>query len=210
MASGFEFFDRQLSVALAGMDPATMQKEFVAFANKSVADLVASGQASPQYDTFVNGHPGPIEAVVLPGPVVVVFSNWALVIKTAIEELQKRVPRKSGRYAASYVVLANQQPVTDFTQIPAGAELTIFNRQPYTRRLETKDAGRRTAKYFGAVKTALNSRFSGVFKAEVLFLNIVGGVADGVPYILKGSHGRRKDRQAGQPISYPALVIGPA
>ena len=210
MASGFEFFDRQLSVALSSLEPAAMQKEFVAFANKSVADLVASGQASQQYDTFVNGHPGPIESVVLPGPVVVVFTNWSLIIKTAIEELQKRVPRKSGRYAASYVVLANQQPVADFTQIPAGAEITIFNRQPYTRRLETKDAGRRSAKYFGAVKTVLNSRFSGVSKAEVLFLNILGGVADGVPYILKGSHGRRKDRLAGLPISYPALVINAA
>jgi len=39
---------------------------------------------------------------------------------------------------------------------------------------------------------------------------VSGGVADGVPYILKGSHGRRKDRQAGQPITYPAIILNQA
>jgi hypothetical protein len=210
MASSLQFFDRELSVALTDLDPAAMQKELAAFARRSVADVIRSGEAPADYEVFVNGRQGaPEESVELPGPIVYVFSNWKLAIETAIEELQKRVPRRTGRYAASFVVLVDQRVVTDFSNIPAEAEIVIMNSAPYTRKMET-GANKTGARHFDLARGAFNRRFSGVFNAQLMFLNVASGLVPGVPWILKRSGGRRKDRQAGMPITYPALVIGPA
>jgi hypothetical protein len=81
---------------------------------------------------------------------------------------------------------------------------------------------------FDGTKRTLNSRFNGVFKAETRYLNIASGVHPEIPYVLKGrvrvraaaqnNHssafraGRatlasRKETAAGQPLTYPAVVI---
>lgn len=226
MASGF--LNREVTVSLTSIDPAVMKREFIAFAKQSVADVISSGQAPATYDTYVNNHPGPVESVTLPGPVVFVFNNWSAVIESALQDLQRRVPHKSGDYSRSYVVLVNQRPTTDFSDVPSDAEIVILNRQPYTRKLETAHSKWRTTKYFNGTKNAINSRYSGVFNAQVMFLNVPAGLIPGVPYVLqtggplvaakqnrrssafrmgRAHLSRRKDLQAGQPISYPALVI---
>lgn len=207
MAFSLQFFDRELTLAMTELDPVVMQKELAAFAKRSVAEVVGSGQAPAKYDRFVNGRAGaPEESVVLPGPIVYVFSNWRVVIEAAIEELQRRVPRRTGRYAGSFIVLANQQRILDYASIPADGEVIIFNSQPYTRKMES-GANKTGARHFDLTKAALNRRFGGVFQVQMTYLKVSGGVAPGVPYILKNSSGRRKDRQAGRPITYPALLI---
>ncbi len=209
MANTLSFMNRELTVAMAGLDPVAMQKQLVAFARQSVAEVIAEGRASAPYETFVNGRPGPVESVRLPGPVTFVFNNYGVVIRAAIEELQRRVPRRTGRYAASFMVLVNQVPTVDFSNIPPGAEIIIFNAMPYTRRMET-GANKTGARHFDLSKAALNRRFNGVFQVQMTFLNISAGVAPGVPYVLRQSAGRRKDRQADKPITYPALIISAA
>lgn len=227
MANTLSLMDRELTVAMAGLSEAAMQKQLVAFARKSVADVIAEGRATPPYETFINGRAGPVESVVLPGPVVFVFNNFGVVIRAAIEELERRVPRRSGRYAASFVVLVNNVPTVDFNRIPAGATVTIFNSQPYTRKMET-GANKSGARHFDLTKAALNRRFYPAFQVQLAYLNVPAGAAPGVPYILRSSPApvaakqtsrssafregraflsRRPDRQAGQPITYPALVI---
>lgn len=200
-----QFFERDLRLATAGLEPAAVAKALAKFARSELSKAIAAG-ASPQYETFVNGRSGAaLESVVPPGPIVFLFSNWGLVIGAAIEELKRRAPRKSGRYANSFVVVANQRPVTDLKTIGADAEVIIFNRQPYTRKLETVQAG--AGQRMFDTLLSLRRRFKSGFKFESRFLDIRGGVAPAVPYILKRSAGRRKDRAAGQPISYPAILI---
>lgn len=206
MANNLSFMNREITVAMTGLDPVAMQKQLVAFARQSVAEVIAEGKASAPYETYVNGHAGAVESVVLPGPVVFVFNNFGVVIRAAIEELQRRVPRRTGRYAASFEVLVNQRPAVDFSNIPANAEVIVVNRQPYTRKMET-GANRSGARHFDLAKAALNRRFNGVFQVQLMFLNMPAGILPGVPYVLRQSAGRRKDRAAGQPITYPALVI---
>lgn len=244
MASSLAFFDRELSLAMTDLQPEALQKELAAFARKSVAEVIAAGQAPAEYQKFVNGREGAAEETVeFPGPIVYLFSNWKIAIQTAIEELQRRVPHRTGRYAGSFVVIVNGRATMDFSGIPPKSEVVIINRQPYTRKMETGANGT-GARHFDLSKGAFNRRFAGVFNAQVVFLNVTGGIAQGVPYILKGAgsdnsvktladwHGvptqviqgwrkqgkkiagpptksRRPDRQAGMPITYPALVINP-
>lgn len=207
MATGFEFFERDLRLATAGLEPQEINRALAAFAKQELRGVISSGQASTNYERYVNGVQGaPEESVVAPGPIVYQFVNWPIVIREALDELRKRVPRKSGRYASGFLVLADQRPVAEYKSIPATAEVVIINVRPYTRKMEVgaNGPGRR---HFQNAKNALARRYRDVFSFDVRFLNAKSGLHAGVPYILKRSQGRRKDRQAGMPITYPAIII---
>lgn len=208
MATGFEFFERDLRVATAGMEPEEINKAVAAFARQELRRVIAEGIASPEYERYVNGvHGAPEEAYKAPGSIVYEFTNWPLVIKAAIAELEKRSPRKSGRFAASFIVIVGGRLVQQFRTIPAGAEVIITNAQPYVRKVETGRLGVPARRVFDGTKRSLARRFSGVFRFETRFLDIGGGVHPLIPYRLRHSQGGRKDRQAGMPITYPAVII---
>lgn len=211
MATGLEYFERDLRLATAGLEPDQINKALAAFAKQELRRVISSGQASPNYERYVNETKGlPEEAVRVPGAILYQFINWSALIRTALEELRKRVPVKSGRYASGFIVLANQRPVQNYRDIKSDDEVVILNVRPYTRRLETSKTGRRTARYMNPVKTLINTRYEGVFLAEMKFLTVSPGIHPDVPYILKRGGSRRKDRQPGMPISYPAIVINAA
>lgn len=216
-------FERDLALITAEADPEVIRREFAAFAKTSVADLVSSGQASPLYDRYVNGRPNlPEEAVELPGLIVYEFVNWPLVINAALEELQNRAPRNWSRFQSSFIVIAGQRVVTDFKQIPAGAEVIITNAQPFVRKVEAGIMRVPQNHVFDGARRVMSSRFTGSFSFVTRWLNIASGVHPLIPYILKGDYNhrrnaaiaagqprqrRRKDRDAGMPITYPAIII---
>lgn len=228
MATGFEFFERDLKVATAGLEPEEINRAVAAFAKQEVRRVIAEGIASPQYDRFVNSVQGaPEEAYKAPGAIVYEFVNWPLVITSILAELQKRAPRRSGRFASSFIVISGGHLVTDFSSIAGSQEVIITNFQPYVRKIEAgKKLGQK--RVFDSTKNSMARRFSGAFKFETRFLNISGGVHPEIPYILKGNGrirlaaqnnrssafraGRttlagRKDTAAGQPITYPAIIV---
>ncbi len=212
VAGRFETFARDIKVATAGLDQKAIAAEMAAFAKQELKLAIANGEASESYDRYVNGiKDAPEESVIPPGPIIYVFGYWSLIIRTAIDELRKRVAVRSGRYAGSFLVLANGKPVQEYAGIPSEAEVVIFNAQPYTRKMEV-GANKTGKNHFRNASQALNRRFKGTAVSQDTFLNVQSGVAAGVPYVLRGTAGAarrrvRKDRQPGQPITYPALVI---
>jgi hypothetical protein len=209
MATGFEFFARDLKVATAGLEPEAINKAVAAFAKQEIHRVISQGIASPQYARFVNAVQGaPEEAYRAPGSILYEFVNWSLVVKATLEELAKRSPRaKSGRFAASFIVIVGGRVVTDLSTITGGQEVIITNAQPYVRKAESGLLGVPRRRLFDGTKNAMARRFSGAFKFETRFLNISGGVHPMIPYVLKRSQGNRKDRQAGMPITYPAIIV---
>ncbi|MER8540248.1 hypothetical protein NKH17_12415 [Mesorhizobium sp. M1334] len=258
----FETFERDLKLATAGLEPAAINAALAKYA-KAELQLAISAGASPQYDRYVNGVAGlPEEAVVAPGSILYVFSNWPLVINAALAELAKRSPRKSGRFAASFIVIVGGQPVTNYASIPSESEVIITDFQPYIRKVEGGLSGVKRRRVFDGTKNAMSNRFRGAFNFETKFLNIASGVHPTIPYVLKGQqrsastaalatwHGvpkqviegwraqgkrlgtvnmaarlaaqdrrssafragretlaGRSDSQAGQPITYPSIII---
>lgn len=239
--AGFNFPDLTSMFEGTSLDPAVAAREFATFARSERDALIASGAASANYETYVNNREGaPEESVVMPGPIVYVFSNWKVAIEAALEML-RQFSESRGKYADSFIVTVNGNRVADFSAIPANGEVVILNAQPFTRKMEV--GGNKTGKrHFERAKGQFNGRFSGVFKASTMFLNAKSGIDPRIPYILKGQqrdasvgalaewHGvpkavilgwraqgrkisgpvaksRRKDTEAGQPITYPALVI---
>ncbi|MFC3206117.1 hypothetical protein [Aquamicrobium soli] len=208
MATGFEFFERDLRLATEGLAPEAINDALAKFARKELRRAISEGIASEQYDRYVNGVKGAVEeSVEAPGPIIYEFVNWPLVIKTALEELQRRAPRKSGRFAASFIVVAGGHIASDYRSIPADAEVIVTNAQPYVRKAEVGLLGIRPRRLFDGTKRVLNARFKDAFAAETRFLTIGAGVHPLIPYILKHSQGGRKDRQAGMPLTYPSIII---
>lgn len=211
--AGLDAFNRELVLATKGLEIGEINKALAAFAKKSVAEVVAAG-SGPRYERYVNGRHGAAEETVqAPGPIVYEFSMWEPVITFALDELRKRSPIKSGRFRNSFIVLANQKPVTNYDEIGPDEEVIILNFQPYTRKAEAGLLGPARRYIFDGTKRALartfgnSGRNAAAFRFETRWLDVKSGVHAGMPYILKGSQGKRKDRQAGMPITYPAIII---
>lgn len=219
-----ETFERDIKVATVALEPRAIAAELARFARAEVAEAISAGEASKTYARFVNGRQGATEdQVVPPGPIVYVFTYWPTVIQTALTELRKRVPVRSGRYSGGFIVLVNGQIVTSYEAIPFDAEVVIFNVRPYTRKMEVGALGKGGGRsggpgegHFRKTRYLINQRFNGKFRCEDRFIAVSPGLAPGVPYILKGELQRRRtrdrstrrpDRQPGMPITYPALAI---
>lgn len=207
MATGLEFFDREISIATAGISPENIAKELAKFARQELAKVIAAG-APRQFDTFVNGRQGAaLESVIPPGPIVFQFVNWGVVIPAALDELKKRSPRRTGRYMNSFVVVVGGRTVvTDYSKIRPDSEVVIFNAYPSTRKIETGNNGP-GARHFDLSRRALSSRFKGAFEFEMKYVDVPSGINPQVPYKLKRT---TKRRSAGTPLSYPALIINAA
>lgn len=201
-----DFFERDIMLATADFQPEAVNKALATFAKEQLREVIAKGQAPNRYDRYVNGvHGAPEEAVKAPGPIIYDFVNWGVVINETLIELKKKVPVKSGRYQRSFVVLVNGAIVEDYRTIPAGVEVIIFNTQPYTRKMESGHIKSGAGK-IERVKPVMTSRYRDVFDFTFKYMDRSDGLAAGVPYILK-RNGKRKDRQAGMPITYPSIII---
>lgn len=226
--AGLEAFERDIKIATKGLKPDAINAALAKYAKEELARVIASGEASANYNRYVNNVPGaPGESVRVPGSILYVFSNWSLIIKDALAELQKRSPRVSGRFARSFIVIVNEKVVTDFAAIPVDAEVIITNFQPYVRRLESgRKVNGRKRRIIDSARSVLASRYRDGFRFQTMYLDITVGVHADIPYILKGEYARlrrarianpaafagrsfpkRKDMEPGQPITYPSIVI---
>ena len=204
-----DFFERELMLATADLQPEAINKALAEFAREQLRDVIAKGQAPAIYERYVNGKAGLSEDMVkAPGPIIYDFVNWSLVIRATIGDLKKRVPVKSGRYQGSFVVIVNGALVEDYKTIPADATVIVFNTQPYTRKMENGVIGGRGEYHFRRTRDALEKRtpFRSVFSFETKYMNRNDVAISGVPYILKRDGGR-KDRRAGMAITYPSIII---
>lgn len=206
--AGFDAFDREIRIATAGLEAEEISKELARYARAELAKAISAG-ASPQYGQYVNGRQGaPEESVVPPGPIVYEFTNWPLIINAALAELQKRAPRKSGRFASSFIVIVNGRAVaTDFTKIEPGAEIIITNFQPTVRKAEVGYLGIPENRLFDGAKNAMSRRFGNQFSFERRFLDIRAGLHPMIPYRLKTARSADRISRKSGVLSYPAIVI---
>ncbi|KQZ31583.1 hypothetical protein ASD50_15040 [Mesorhizobium sp. Root552] len=212
MATGFEFFERDLKVATASLEPAEINRAVATFARKELARVISEGIASPTFERFVNGRQGAVEeSYQAPGSIVYEFTNWPMVIVAALDELKKRGPRpRSGRFDSSYIVIAGGRTVvTDFTKIRADAEVIITNFQPYVRKAEVGRLGIPELRLFRGTARVLANRFRGAFTFESKFLDVRAGLHPSMPYHLKTRRSRDRISRKSGVLSYPSIIINP-
>lgn len=212
MAS-FDAFDRELQLATVDLEPEQISQALAVFARQELQKAQSAG-ASKVYDLYVNGRAAMSEnEVVAPGPIIYEFALWEPVITFVLERLRQRAPSRSGRFRASFIVLADQVPVTNFDAIGGRAEIVITNFQPYVRKAETGQLSTKRFAIFDGAKRDAARRFGNegrntpaAFQFETKWLDIRAGVHPQMPYVLK-REGSRKDRQKGMPITYPSVVM---
>lgn len=195
-------FERELRVATAGLEPAAISKLLAQTARKALADAQRAGEAPAKYVRSVNGRIGAAEeSVVAPGPIIYQFDWLSEIAEYALTFARERSPVRSGRYKRSWFAMVNGRHVTDFSQIPPDAELVIVNDVPYARKVEVGAMKMRVPP--GIVedtRQAVMRRFGNLITARRAFIDLSGA------YILK-TDGGRKGRRAGDPLTYPAVVI---
>jgi hypothetical protein len=224
-----EFYARDLRLATEQLTGEAINAALAKFARDELGKAISGGEASDQFDRFVNAQRGlSEEAVIAPGPIVYVFNDWPVIIASALGELQKRAPRRSGKFASSFIAIVKGRIATDFRSIGADDEVIITNFRPYIRHVEAGNLGVPRRRQFDGTKNWLSRKYYGVIRAETRFLSFQPGVHAQMPYILKtGGRVRlaakdlrssayragrtaltpRADRMPGQAITYPAIIM---
>lgn len=206
-------FAKDIQLATKGIAPEAINAELAKFAKAELAAVLSSGQASPIYETFVNNRAGASEeSVIAPGPILYVFSWWPEIIEFALEFLQRRSPERSGRFKNSWFVMVSGSTVSSFADVPVGAVVTVTNSQPYARKIEVGHM--KMSVPHGIVedgRQAIQRQYGKILEVKKTFITLPGG------YILKGVFTKgvrqfsrtrlRPDVRAGQPVSYPALIL---
>lgn len=206
-------FAKDLQLATADIAPENLARELAIFAKKSLKEEIHEGRASPRYDRYVNGNLGADEfTVVPPGPILYEFHWWNEVIEFAIETLRKRSPVKSGRYRDSWLAMVNGAVVSDYSDIPVGAQVLVTNNQPYSRKIEVGFMEMSVPPH--VVEDSLGtvrSRFGNVVDIKATMVTLPGG------YILKGVFKKgirkysrtklRRDTSAGAEMTYPSMLL---
>jgi hypothetical protein len=192
--------------------------------------LIRQGVASPVYITFTDGvESAPEEKVKLDeGTIAYLFSNINEAIVYALARARELSPVKSGEYKDSWFVALDGIPfIGNIADIPKGSRVIITNKQRYHRKIDT--GGQITSVPPGiteAVRQAVMRRYPGL-QVDREFVTIPGdpplkgmGVESGLSYVRAGRKkkgnwvrkraprpARAKDRRAGQPLTYPAVII---
>lgn len=211
----FEDFARSIRTVdfhPGGMGGELVSEDLATFARAELERTIANGEGNPVYDLFVNSRPALSEFEVdVPGPIVYVFSWWGEIIATALTELIKRSPKRSGRYAASFIVLVNGVQVSAGAPISDAAEVIITNVQPYTRKIEVGGMQMNARpRLFEATRRVMQRRYGRQedgFSFQVKFLDLPRGVHPLVPYVLKGHERSTSKRALAEWHQVPTAVI---
>jgi len=225
MALGSLFRRRIAVLAEAHADSAETKARVAAYAKASLAELISSGAASPVYSTFVDGRGGAAEETVKlsGGSITYLFSQIAQAATFALAYAVDRSPVDSGAYKDSWFIAIDGQPWTgSLATIPPGSVVTLTNKQPYHRKIDTGGMITRLPPgIVEATRQAVQRQFRGL-TVEQAFVNIPGGYVlkgrgreSGLTFSAKAGWGRKhaprparaKDRRVGQTLTYPAVIM---
>ena len=191
-----------------GLEPAVQSKILADFARAGVAELIATGQASPKYKRFVNGTEGLLEDAVKPdGSIAYRFGYMGEVATFALEFLQSRspvrIPAAKGKYIDCFVIAVNGRPIKQQNfapdSVPNDAELYIYNSQPYGRKVDVQLVGKKKLRFnvpeglFRDAAAAVNGRFGNLVSAVRVYDVDFSG---------------KWETKKGRKVEYPALKIG--
>jgi hypothetical protein len=183
---GNQFVERQLRIMLdKQLGGEVLGKRLADFARRSLADAIATGAGTENYETFVNGRRGAAEeSVTLPGPIVYEFNWWNEILIYTMQFLRKRSPASSpdsppGRlpYRDRFFVLADGVGVNprQYKTIPNRSEILVSNSAPYHRKVDVQLMGREPirinvpAGIMEDAALAVGTRFAGLIKVKRLY-----------------------------------------
>lgn len=219
-------FKRTITVDWArGMDKAA-RAHLVSVARAGHARIMQEQTArsgiAPTFEAFANQPGKPVEAVVLPGPIVYRYGYLREVIVAALNVLRAASPVRSGAYRNSHTLFIDGVAVSEIpSELPRGADIMIANPLPYSRRLEigkTKSGRAFVIQvpdriYERTAKKVLQPKYRNVAKIDFSYATlphahtIKGGLSP--TYGIGGGRVRKRQqhRNVGKAVQSPAIVI---
>lgn len=210
------------------LSPGATSAHLAAEARRFRDELIRAGRAQPIYRTFVDGVEGRSEDAVR-RVINYRFSTLLQATNFALREVKARSPVESGRYRDAWLVLVNEQIWSgQAADLPASAIVKIVNPVPYARKIDVGGMIMSVPpQIVEGVRQLVQGRFPSV-RAERDFVLLSSGLYPGAPYTLKRQGirsgivyskksgfqqkfkpelTRKRDRAAGQQLTYPALIL---
>lgn len=213
MANYRRQYRRQVDLIVSRhMTPAVLSARLAAFARKTLAETIAAGKAPPTYRRYVDGNEGAPEESVRPdGAILYRFSVLSQAAVFVLSYLSARAPVDTGRLRRSFVLFVRErgrygnmiraESFDPQRMNVAADEVTISNKQPYSRKADVQRVGtrklvfnRRENMYYDAAE-AVRQRFRGVKVERVYRVSLPE------PYILLTGRNARRS------VEYPGLVL---
>lgn len=189
----------------------TVQKQIASFARQQNALIMSADPRPAAVTRIVDGVVGALEETVR-RKIVYMYTRIDPAVRFALDWCIEHSPEASGRYKRAWFVMVNGARVDDFSNIPADAVVTVTNDEPYSRKIDVGHM--KLSVPPGIVEAAAQAtagRYGNSVTAQARYVTLPDG------YILKGSFHRghsensrtklRRDVNAGQVMTYPAVII---
>lgn len=171
--------------------------------------LIASNEAGRIWKRTVNNVPdAPESTLKVGGSILYNFSSLSQAVRMGLDECRRRSPVRSGAYKGAWIVLCNEALWEHEPEdLPFNAEVHIVNPAPYARKIDT--GGMKMSmppKIIEGARQVVRRAYPEI-NISRQFINLSGRMGRwNAPYLLRRDGGRKGSR-AGQPVSYPALVL---
>lgn len=222
---------RQVDVSVnRALDAGAVRKRVAEYARGELAAMIAAGTFSPVYTRFVNHVRGaPEESVSLDGGTIDYLASYLFeAVFFALSYVRTRSVVGSDKHSGDYrdgwaVIVDGGFWLGDLAAIPPGSEVAIVNVTPYNRKIDVGAQITRSVHIVENARQAVQRRYQALHTRRQFILLPSGN------YVLKGRavrsglsfnpktgqwlrlHAprltRRADSRAGEPLTYPALVM---
>ncbi|HEV7284302.1 MAG TPA: hypothetical protein VGN75_05555 [Kaistia sp.] len=177
ISTRIDSIEREIAVMLdETLSPEARSLELAAFARQQLAEAQRINQQGlgvvPPHDTFVDGKAGAaIEAVRPDGVVVFEFEMLQDIFEQIGAMLLQASPVRTGRFARSFLFLADGAVVDPGADVPPASEYVFVNSVPYARKIEQGLSSMAPDGVFQAVAAIASRRFSNL--ASITFSHVV-------------------------------------
>jgi hypothetical protein len=177
ISSRIDSIERDIAVMLdETLSSEARSLELAAFARRELAEAQRVNQQAlgmvPPHDTFVDGKPGAAVETVRPdGIVVFEFEMLQDIFAQIGEMLVHASPVRTGRFARSFLFLADGAVVEPGAVVPPASEYIFVSSVPYARKIERGLSSMAPDGVFQAVAAIASRRFSNL--ASITFSHVV-------------------------------------
>lgn len=211
LSTKIEPIDRDIALIIdQELSPEARSAFLAEYAEEQIAEVRADNArvlgTVPAYETIVDGRRGAMPATVKPSGVIVAEYDLLLEMFAWIgAQLVTHSPRRSGRYAASHILLADGVEIDPNGAIPPAAEYVFLSAQPYARKIEMGLSAQAPDGVYQAVTAVANRRFGNIARALFGYRELSSGA------VSAWAAGRfaRSASQASARLRQPAIIIRP-
>lgn len=156
---------------------------FASFAREQLAAAQAQNKQAlgvvPPHETYVDGRSTEaLEAVRPDGSIVFEFSLIGDALAFIGKALVEASPVKTGKFAASFLVLADGVVVPAGSSFPPAKSYTFVNTQPYARKIERGFSSQSPDGVFGVVAALADRRFGNIVDIRWGYTVLQAGAID--------------------------------